>query len=981
MARSIARIDVFLKVPDSRGPIKKRQFESWGLQGRIKEVAVNDRYLIDASLTPNQLELSVSVLVNPLTERALINPQKPFSKFQYAFEVGYLPGVTDNVGSTAKESIEDKLKRKFKDREAVYSMQVFFVSGSLTERDTRVIAENIHNPLIQRVTVFSYPEYLKSLRAGVSVPRVSLKTAKTTEVNLWVSDEELAQLGKLGILDANGTRRGPLALDLDSLKAIRTYFHKQGRSPTDVELEALAQTWSEHCKHTIFANPLDDISEGIYRRYIKGATNKIRKQKGDEDFCVSVFKDNSGAIVFDKEHVVTHKVETHNSPSALDPFGGAITGILGVNRDTLGFGLGAKPVLNTYGFCFASPQDKTVLYRDEKKTQKLLSAKRLMEGVVAGVNAGGNCSGIATPQGFVNFNPCFRGKPLVFVGTIGLMPKERGSRNLVEKRARPGDYVVVVGGRVGLDGIHGATFSSVALDSGSPATAVQIGDPITQKKVSDAVVKEARDLNLYTSITDNGAGGISCSVAEMAREAGGFEVDLRAVLLKYPGLAPWQIWISESQERLTLAVPPSKWKQLEKLMASRGVEATRIGVFTETGKARVKYYGKTVMDIDLEFLHDGLPAKYQISRPTAPIDVKEPVKKNENLSEKVLSILSRPGVASTAFISSQYDQEVQGVSVTKPLQGRGRVNADATVSRPLLSSKKGAVLSQGLYPTYSELDPYRMAAASIDTAIRNAVSAGANPDYLAILDNFCWSSSNEPERLYQLKRSAEACYDYATAFGTPFISGKDSMFNDFKGFDENGKPVKISVAPTLLISSIGVIPDITKSLTLDFKSSEDLIYILGETREELGGSEYEAAGEVPKVNAKKNLALYRALYRAAQNDLVASAQSLSRGGLAIALAKSSIGGGLGASISIQGLSKRHLSPAAALFSESQGRILVSVAPKNKRAFEKEMSGVFFSKIGTVAANNEILVSDATKVVVSVPLEQAHKAYHATFAKY
>ncbi len=954
-------VDVYPVVPDSRGEVRKRQFEQV-CHGSVTEVHVFERYLIDAKLTPTQLSVAASALANSTFEKASINPKKSAFTFQYAIEIGFLSGVTDNVGATAKESIEDTLKKKFKDREAVYSSQVFFVSGSLSEADANAIADTIYNPLIQRASIYRYAQYGKALKAGAVVPRVSLRPVTTSVVNLDLSDAELIEIGKSGIKNIDGSRRGPLALDLGSMKVIRNYFKGLGRNPNDIELESLAQTWSEHCKHTIFAGPLDEVSEGIYKRYIKGATNDIRKAKGNNDFCVSVFKDNSGAIVFDDEHVVTHKVETHNSPSALDPFGGAITGILGVNRDTLGFGLGAKPVINYYGFCFADPRDTTVLYRDQAKTQKLLSARRIMDGVIAGVNAGGNCSGIPTPQGFVNFHPRFRGKPLVFVGTVGLMPRKKAGRDLISKKAQPGDYVVMVGGRVGQDGIHGATFSSVVLDSASPATAVQIGDPITQKKMSDAVVKEARDLNLYSSITDNGAGGLSCSVAEMARESNGFEVDLATVPVKYPGLAPWQIWISESQERLTLAVPPKKWNQFQKLMASRGVEATRIGTFTESGKAIVKHKGKTVMSIELEFLHEGLPVKYQTSKkPVMSAQVSSG--KLQVSNQVLLDLLAMPGVTSTAFISSQYDQEVQGSSVTKPLQGRGRVNADATVSRPLLTSNKGVVLGQGLYPEYSEADPYRMAAAAIDTAIRSGVAAGADPDYMAILDNFCWSSSDEPERLYQLKEAARACYDYATAFGTPFISGKDSMFNDFKGFDADGKPVKISAPPTLLISSISVIPDMTKSVTLDFKKPGDLIYIVGETHDE--------AGQVPAVDAATNLAAYRALHQAIKKDLIVSAVSLSRYGLVLALTRSAIAGQLGAVISTDG----------DLLSETQGRILVSVAPQQQKAFEKAMAGVFTAQLGTVTENSDIAISSGGTTVLSLPLDKATKAYHSTFKNY
>jgi phosphoribosylformylglycinamidine synthase len=801
---------------------------------------------------------------------------------------------------------------------------------------------------------------------------------------LNVSDVELEELSRFGIKDTDGRRRGPLSLPLSYLKTIRDYFRSLKRNPTDVELEALAQTWSEHCKHTIFASPLDDIGEGIYKTYIKGATEAIRKKKGHKDFCVSVFKDNSGGIVFDDEWVVTHKVETHNSPSALDPFGGAVTGIVGVNRDALGFGLGAKPVANTYGFCFALPEDSRRLYRDSEKTVEMLPSKRIAEGVIAGVNAGGNQSGIPTPNGFMIFDDSYRGKPLVFVGTVGIIPKKNGTRKLYEKRAQKGDYIVMIGGRVGLDGIHGATFSSAELDSGSPATSVQIGDPITQKKFSDAIAKEARDKNLYNSITDNGAGGLSSSVGEMAEQSGGARVYLDTVPLKYPGLEPWQIWISESQERMTVAVPKKKWKEFSSLMRKRDIEATVIGEFTDSGRCVVSYGKKTVLDIDLDFLHNGLP-KIPLHTHPMPIFLHETKESDpKDISKTLLSLLKRHNLSSNEFISTQFDHEVQAGSVLKPLQGAGRVNADASVFKPVLSSKRGVVLSYGLNPYYSPLDPYRMAATSIDSAVRSAVAAGASLQHLAILDNFCWPSGNDPERLWQLKEAARACFDYAILYETPFISGKDSMFNDFKGYDDQGQPIKLSVLPTLLVSTIGVMKDAGKAVSIDFKSSGDALFLLGDTYDELGGSGYfrmlgRNDGTVPSVDGKKNLALYRALERAIQKELVSSSVSLGRGGLAFALLRSSMAAKLGSKISLADISGKTSSDDAALFSESQGRILVSVDPKKKKAFTSLFKNLPLSEIGTVSKGAYVSVeSRKGKAVAKISLTSALNAYRSRF---
>ncbi|MBI2623370.1 MAG: phosphoribosylformylglycinamidine synthase [Candidatus Liptonbacteria bacterium] len=983
-----SRIDVQSSITDARAAVKEKQFEDLGFRGKVERVAVVDSYVIDAPFNQRQLQRAGKLLANPLLETFSMNASTPSQEFDWAIEIGARPGVTDNMGATAREVIADGIRRKFRTSEGVYYSQVFFVSGKLTRTDAERIAEGIHNPLIQRASVKSRSEYEHDGGFGVAVPRVKLRShSGVRKVNLEVDDKELDAIGKQGIEDRGGRRacppelqrrRGPLALDLDAMKAIRDHFRTLKRKPTDVELESLAQTWSEHCKHTIFANPLDEIQGGLFREYIKAATEKIMEK--NPGFCVSVFKDNSGAIAFDDEYLITHKVETHNSPSALDPFGGAITGIVGVNRDTLGFGLGAKPVINTYGFCFACPEnlrganskDTIELFRDKERTQKILSPRRIMDGVVAGVNAGGNCSGIPTPQGFAFFDPRYRAKPGVFVGTVGLIPRKRGGRLLHKKGARPGNYIVMAGGRVGLDGIHGATFSSVALDAGSPAAAVQIGDPITQKKLSDALVKEARDKGLYTSITDNGAGGLSCSVAEMAKEVGlpagrqgGCRVNLDRVPLKYPGLAPWQIWISESQERMTLAVPKEKWKELFSLCRRRGVEAAVIGEFTDSGRCVVESGGKVVMDLAMEFLHDGWVRRELISRAVRVRHGEPKEMPSTAFNDTILELLARPNIASFAHISSQYDHEVQGGSVTKPLAGRGRVNADATVTKPVLDSKQGVVLAQGLYPTYSDISVYDMAASAIDTAVRAAIAAGAHPERIALLDNFCWCDSYNPERLAQLKDAVRACYDTAVAYETPFISGKDTMFNDFKGFDAKGKPVAISVPPTLLISAIGIVPDVSKCTSLDFKMPGDAIYLLGETHDEIGGSEYAVlqserakkdclGNRTPRVDAERNMKLYRALARVLARGLVAS---------------------------LRDMPGSHTRDDFALFSESQGRVLVSVAPSKCKEFEAALRGNAFARIGTVGGNAVCIRGWDGSVAVRIGVRAALAAYRSTFKGY
>ncbi|PZO82773.1 MAG: phosphoribosylformylglycinamidine synthase, partial [Micavibrio aeruginosavorus] len=881
------RIEVLTVSEDGRAKVLEQNLARMGKNATARIV---DVYTVEHDINdPANLAALSKSFVNPVTQKLLSRGDE--GDFDWAVEIGFLPGVTDNIGHTVSELSALTLN----DNQAVYSSRVILLKGDLKEEDVKSIASTLHNPLIQRAAIKDTASYKKDGGMDVVVPKVRLDNAHLVadDVDLNVSDEELLKIGKDGIANADGTRRGPLGMSLLYMKAVQDYFKKIGRPAKDIELETLAQTWSEHCKHTIFASPIDEVKDGLYKHYIKRATNEIRKARGDGDICVSVFSDNAGGIDFDEKWIITHKVETHNSPSALDPVGGAMTGTGGVNRDAMGFGLGAKPVVNTYGFCFAIPGSNPEFYRSKGKVNPILSPDTIIKGVVHGIEAYGNCSGIPTPQGFAYFDERYAGKPLVFAGTVGLIPREINGKPGHIKGARPGDRIIMSGGKVGRDGIHGATFSSVALDEGSPATAVQIGDPITQKKMSDALIKDIRDLGLYNAITDNGAGGLSSSVGEMGESSGGFVIALDKVPLKYPGMQPWEIWISESQERMTLAVPPENIERLFALFAKRGVEAWDVGEFTNSGKAQATWHGETVMDIDMDFLHDGLPETPLNTTFTRGGESEPDLEEPQDYKAAILSMMSRLNIASKEFIASQYDHNVQGSAVLGPLQGKGRVFAEATISRPVLSSPRGVVLSQGLAPLYSDIDTYHMATASLDIAVRNAVAAGCPIDHLAILDNFCWCSSDEPERLGQLKRACEAIYDLAVLYQTPFISGKDSMFNDFKGYDANDNPIKISIPPTLLVSGIGVMPHVDQSVSIEPKMAGDLVYVIGQTKNELGASEYYAmngklGSNVPETDGAANLAIYKALTKANQNHWIASALPVTLGGIGVALAKKCI---------------------------------------------------------------------------------------------
>lgn len=945
-------------------------------QGKSAEVRVVDVYTSENEKV--QSDAFVSGLANPVTQKV----NAPLDGFDWALEIGFLPGVTDNIGHTASELLT--LAGATNDN-ACYSSRLYLIKGNgLEKADIQKLAASLSNSLIQRIQIKTAAEFKADGGMGITLPKVQLvnQGAAADAVDMDLDDAGLEKLGKDGIPNEDGSRRGPLGLSLLYLKAIRDYFKdKEGRQPTDIEIETLAQTWSEHCKHTIFASPIDEIKDGLYKHYIKRATMEIRAERGENDICVSVFSDNAGAIIFNENYLITDKVETHNSPSALDPFGGAITGIVGVNRDCLGFGQGAKPVINRYGFCLADPRKEFNYFRDSKCTMPILQPDTIMKGVVAGVEAGGNQSGIPTPQGFVVFDDRYVGKPLVFVGTIGLIPREINGKPSHIKKALPGDKIVMLGGRVGRDGIHGATFSSVALDEGSPATAVQIGDPITQKKLSDAIVKEIREKGWYNAITDNGAGGLSSSVGEMSEQSGGFRLELDKVPLKYPGMAPWEIWISESQERMTLAVPAENCEKLIAFLAKRGCEATVIGDYTDTGRAQIVWHGEMIMDMEMEFLHDGIPETPLKTTFTRGGEAEPTFAEPSDYNAVLTDMLGRLNICSKEFIGTQYDHNVQGSAVIGPFQGKGRVMGEASVTKPLFNSPQGVVLSQGLFPRYSDIDTRAMSRAGLDMAVRNAVAAGCDFYQLALLDNICWCSSDEPERLGQLKRAVEGIYDLAREYGTPFISGKDSMFNDFKGFDENGKPIKVSAPPTLLTSSIGVIDDVMNAISIVPKAVGDLVYILGETKDECGTSEYYdylgyTGNNVPEVDGGKNKLLYNCYIKAARKNLMASGMAVGFGGLAVTLAKKCIAGQTGMDIDLSKL-ESGLRNDKILFSETAGRIVVSVAPHNVKAFEKTFDRVYCKQIGHVAYTNKLNI----KNVLACDIDKMDEAYKAPLKGY
>ena len=772
-----------------------------------------------------------------------------------------------------------------------------------------------------------------------------------------------------------------LFLDLAEMQAIRRYYRAQGRDPTDVELETLAQTWSEHCVHKTFRAVIDytvvdggtqgagerdepaassqaeppQRIDGLLKTYLRAATEQI-----DKPWVLSAFVDNAGILAFDDEWDVSFKAETHNHPSALEPFGGANTGVGGVVRDIIG--VSARPIANTDVLCFG-PQDLP----NERLPGGALHPRRIAAGVIAGIEDYGNKMGIPTVNGAILYDPGYTGNPLVFCGCVGIAP--HGSHR---SEAQPGDLCVSVGGRTGRDGLHGATFSSAELTHETGETVgsvVQIGNPIAEKAFLEAVLV-ARDQQLYTSITDCGAGGLSSAVGEMGKEVG-VEVDLSTAPLKYPGLRPWEIWLSEAQERMILAIPPENLEALGRICADRDVEMTVIGRFTGDRRLVLRYGDRLAGSIDMDFLHDGIPRRHLEAVWAAPPADEMPGEADvrpaaaRDLGEVLLALLASPNIASKEAVVRRYDHEVQGGTIVKPLTGvENDGPSDAAVLRPLdpqlargQVAYRGIALGCGVNPRYGMIDPYAMAWAVIDEAMRNVVAVGADPDGVALLDNFCWGNPNLPDRLGGLVRAAQGCYDAALTFGAPFVSGKDSLNNEY--VDPDG--VKTPIPPTLLISALGFVPDVRQAMTMDLKSASDRLYAIGETRAELGGSAlYELEGrlgrDVPGP-VSSSIEAMRGLHEAIRQGWIRACHDCSEGGLAVAAAEMAFAGGVGLTVRLQDLPRTDdvTDNLTALFSETGGRFLVEVAERDAAAFERAMDGIASACIGETGGDTLCIV--------------------------
>jgi phosphoribosylformylglycinamidine synthase len=976
------RIEVAMKpgLPDPAGEATRQRLAE-DLDMHVDDVCVIDVYTIVGDLHLDELEtVRRELFTDPVIQQSAVDASLAHG-FDFVIEVGFRPGVTDNIGRSAREAVGDVIGRPLGASEYVFKSTQYSLTGGVDRAACERIARDLlANELIQQWVVKSNAE-MEEL-GGQSLLPLPIVTGSSDvtvhEINLDIDDDALMQL----------SRDMMLALEIDELHAIQGYYRREDTAawrrehglpvcPTDIEIEVLAQTWSEHCKHKIFSADIVYTGpegartiQSLFKTYVKGTTEAVSKRIG---WLVSVFDDNAGIIRFDENNDFALKAETHNSPSALDPYGGAMTGIVGVNRDVLGAGMGCRCIFNTDVFCFASP------FYDGEIPPRLLHPRRVLRGVHQGVKDGGNQSGIPDVNGAIVFHERFLGKPLVFCGTGGIIPREVNGKPSHEKKASPGDHIVMVGGRIGKDGIHGATFSSEELHEGSPATAVQIGDPITQRKMADLLL-EARDLGLYSNITDNGAGGLSSSVGEMARGCGGAELHLKRAPLKYAGLAPWEIFLSEAQERMTLAVPPAKLEEFLTLAQRREVEATVLGEFTDSGRLETWYDGKRIGALDMAFLHDGLPKMQLEAEWIPPAPQAEVIVESTSLTGDVMSVLSALNVCSKESFVRMYDHEVQAQSVLKQFQGVDEDGpGDAAVIRPVHGSNRGIAIACGICPKYSDLDTYHMMACAIDEAVRNLVAVGARMGTIAGLDNFCWPDPVQSEKtpdgrhkLAQLVRTCEALYDVCVAYDIPLISGKDSMKNDYRIGSH-----KISIPPTVLFTAAAVLDDATKVVSMDVKAPGHVVYVAGETKDEMGGSEYLAlrgqlGANVPKVDVKAARARYEKIADAIARGWVASCHDCSDGGLAVALAESAFAGGYGMQLDITGLGVEK--NAVALFSESQSRLIVTVPPEHASAFERHMANTATTRLGEVVAEPTLTIVCRNGQQVKAPLAELKEAW-------
>ncbi|MCP4670683.1 MAG: phosphoribosylformylglycinamidine synthase [Desulfobacula sp.] len=997
----ICGIEIALKkeLKDAQGiGLQKKADSYFGI--KIQDARCIDIVTIESDLDLQQLELiKDDIFTNPVTQVASLKPLD--IKFDWCIWIGFRPGVKDNAGATAKEAIQDHLKKTFGHDDGIYTSKRYCLTAKGLNREDveKLASELLSNSIIQQFKVFHIDEWDKLTGANVKPAKVILDHTPCCEV--------ISIGSNAGLADISDQRN--LALNILDIPVIREYFLDSKvlksrkdvglKEPTDLELEYISQARSDHCNHNTFqgtfryrdADTNDEVLEkNLFKTYIKEPTLKLKDQK---KWVVSVLWDNAGVGQFDEKNNYVVTGETHNSPSNMEAYGGAITGIVGVYRDPMGTGLGSKLFMGSFGYCVGD-----INY--DGPLQPPLHPRRLLDGVIEGVKDGGNKSGVPTTFGQTLFNKNYMGKSLVFVTALGIMPNQVKGKPSHKKKTTPGDLIIMSGGRVGKDGIHGVTASSESYSENTPAGHVQIGDPYTQKKMHDFLLI-CRDEDLMPFITDNGGGGLSSSIGESAMISNGCVVWLDQVPLKYEGLDMWEIWISESQERMTIAVKPENLDRFMELSAEHEVESTVIGEYTDTGKLHIKYKDETCAYVDMDLLDKGFPS-WEFDAIWASPETRgltEPVISSpSNYNRLLLKMLERPNIASKEWIIRQYDHEVQGGSVIKPLIGiKHNIPSDACVTRPVITSQKGLAFSQSLLPWYSKIDAYHMMTCTIDEAVRRLIAVGGNFDHIGGLDNFCWPNiqfdpKNNPDGRFkaaQLVRACRALKEACEKYEIPLLSGKDSMYVDGHIQGEFGERVKMSAMETIQFSATSVIDDVSLCLTMEPKVSGDLVYVIGTTANELGGSEYyelfdKTGLNVPHVDFDKFKNIYKTLQNAVENQLLASCHAVARGGLGVHLSYMTMAGGLGLDIDLSRLPKDKgrgtLLDETMLYSESAGRFIVTIAPENKSRFEELFSTVSSACMGTVTKEHDHLkiTGRHKNILVDLSIKNVAKAFNKTF---
>ena len=940
---------------DSHGNHILESIREFGISS-LKEVRTARIFLVDADMDNAFAQrIAEELLQDPVCEQACIGSNQVSTGTSpcTVIEVHLKSGVTDPVAESVRNAIADMGGTA----QGVRTARKYMLVGDVTRDEVDIICTRLlANDCIEDCVVGSHTDPPSPHLSDYAFNLMHWPIRELT-------DDGLMALSK----DKD------LFLSLVEMQAIQAYFRECGREPTDIELETLAQTWSEHCVHKTLKSSVDMDVDGESIQFDNLLKETVFKATKDlnKDWCISVFSDNAGVVEFDDDTAVCFKVETHNHPSALDPYGGAATGIGGVIRDPMGTGMGAKPVANTDVFCFGEP-DK----RLDEIPKGILHPKRIMKGVVSGVRDYGNRMGIPTVNGAIYFDDRYLGNPLVYCGNIGIMDRDK-----CFKHTQSGHLVVVVGGRTGRDGIHGATFSSGEMTHEHETIfshAVQIGNPITEKKTLD-VLLQANARGLYESITDCGAGGLSSAVGEMGADFGAV-IDLDQAPLKYAGLSYTEIWISEAQERMVIAVKPENLKAIQTLFAAENVESTVLGQFTDDKKLKLRYRGELVCDLDMDFLHEGVPHYSRKGIWTTPKYSEPVLEEKADYTNDLCQILSCYNVASKEWVIRQYDHEVQGGSVIKPLTGVCNDGpSDAAVIRPKLGSDRAVAVSCGMNPLYGDIDPYWMALAGIDEAIRNLICVGARADRIALLDNYCWGNCAKPEVFGSLVRASQACYDGAMAYEAPFISGKDSLNNEFACEDGT----TICIPATLLISAMSLVDDAKTCITMDLKQAGNLLLVVGQTKDELGGSHYykihgHLGANVPKLDLEVGPTTAIRLAAAIQQGLVASCHDCSEGGLAVALAEMAFAGGLGIDVHLEGLPRGdNVSVVAQLFGESNSRYVIEVQPKQLESLNVCLGDLPVGQIGSVVANRDVSIKgEEGRVLIRSDIDHLKQAWQA-----